>query len=108
MVGTRIAPSDFYKELRDTKYWSSGKSPFTYLGMPAVLKYGSKPEDWETLWPQSDQPWDGDDIEPDENGLYPKWDGPTLYSRRGEVTPYTWALVYQQEDVMEDSIFPLI
>jgi len=106
VVGTRIAPSDFYKELRDTKYWSSGKSPFTYLGMPAVLKYGSKPEDWETLWPQSDQPWDGDDIEPDENGLYPKWDGPTLYSRRGEVTPYTWALVYQQEDVMEDSIFP--
>jgi hypothetical protein len=106
VVGTRIAPTDFYKELRDPKYWSAGKSPFTYLGMPAVLRYGSNPKDWETLWAKSDQPWDGDDIEPDEDGLYPKWDGPTLYTRRGEVTPYTWALVYQQEDVMEDSIFP--
>jgi hypothetical protein len=106
IVGTRIAPTDFYKELRDPKYWSSGKSPFTYLGMPAVLSYGSSPSKWETLWAKSDQPWDGDDIEPDADGLYPKWDGPTLYTRRGEVTPYTWALVYQQEDVVEDSIFP--
>lgn len=106
IVGTRIAPSDFYRELRDPKYWSAGKSPFTYLGMPAVLTYGSNPSKWETLWPNSDQAWDGDDIEPNENGLYPKWDGPTLYTRRGEVTPYTWALVYQQEDVVEDSIFP--
>ncbi len=106
IVGTRIAPSDFYRELRDPKYWSAGKSPFTYLGMPAVLTYGNSPDKWETLWAKSDQPWDGDDIEPDAEGLYPKWDGPTLYTRRGEVTPYTWALVYQQEDVMEDSIFP--
>ena len=107
VVGTRIAPSDFYKELRDPKHWSGGKSPFTYMGMPAVLDYSDKPEDWTTLWPASDTPWDGDeDTPPNEEGLYPKWDGETLFKRRSEVTPATWALVYQQEDVTEDSIFP--
>jgi hypothetical protein len=106
IVGTRIAPQDFYKELRETKHWSSGKSPFTYMGMPAVLEYSEKPQDWKTLWPKSDSPWDGDDEIPDEEGLFPKWDGKTLARRRSEVTPSTWALVYQQEDVSEDNIFP--
>jgi hypothetical protein len=106
IVGTRIAAVDFYKELREPKYWSSGQSPFTYMGMPAVLEYADKPKDWKTLWEKSDIPWDGDDDTPDEDGLYPKWDGPALHRRRGEVTPSTWALVYQQEDVEEDSIFP--
>ena len=106
IVGTRIAPNDLYKELRDPKHWSGGKSPFTYMGMPAVLEYDKDPKKWVTLWSKSDSPWDGDeDITPDENGHYPKWDGPALYKRRGEVTPSTWALVYQQEDVQEDSIF---
>jgi hypothetical protein len=40
-----------------------------------------------------------------ENGLYPKWDGPSLFKRRSEVAPSVWAMVYQQEDVQEDSIF---
>jgi hypothetical protein len=106
IVGTRIAATDFYKELRDPKHWSNGKSPFTYMAMPAVLEYKEKPKDWVTLWPESDIPWDGDDDEPSENGLYPKWDGPALNKRRGEVTASTWALVYQQEDIAEDSIFP--
>jgi len=106
IVGTRIAPQDFYKELRETKHWSGGKSPFTYMGMPAVLEYSEKPKDWQTLWPKSDAPWDGDDETPDEEGLFQKWDGLTLFKRRSEVTPSTWALVYQQEDVQEDSIFP--
>jgi len=106
IVGTRIAAQDFYKELRETKHWSGGKSPFTYMGMPAVLEYSEKPKDWKTLWPKSDAPWDGDDETPDEEGLFQKWDGLTLFKRRSEVTPSTWALVYQQEDIQEDSIFP--
>ena len=106
VVGTRIAPTDLYKELRDPKHWSGGKSPFTYMGMPAVLEYAEKPKNWKTLWAKSDAPWDGDNDTPDDDGLYPKWDGETLHRRRGEVTPSTWALVYQQEDVTEDSIFP--
>ena len=106
VVGTRIAANDLYKELRNPKHWSGGKTPFTYMGMPAVLEYNEKPEDWVTLWKESDVPWDGDSDTPQENGYYPKWDGLALNRRRSEVTPSTWALVYQQEDIMEDSIFP--
>jgi hypothetical protein len=106
VVGTRIAANDLYKELRNPKHWSGGKTPFTYMGMPAVLEYSEKPEDWVTLWKESDVPWDGDDDTPQKNGFYPKWDGSALNRRRSEVTPSTWALVYQQEDIMEDSIFP--
>jgi hypothetical protein len=76
------------------------------MGMPAVLDYAEKPEDWVTLWKESDVPWDGDDDTPQENGYFPKWDGQALSKRRSEVTPSTWALVYQQEDIQEDSIFP--
>jgi hypothetical protein len=106
VVGTRIASNDLYKELRNPKHWSGGKTPFTYMGMPAVLEYSEKPQDWVTLWKESDVPWDGDDDTPQENGFYPKWDGQALFRRRSEVTPSTWALVYQQEDIQEDSIFP--
>jgi hypothetical protein len=106
VVGTRIAANDLYKELRNPKHWSGGKTPFTYMGMPAVLEYSEDPEDWVTLWKESDVPWDGDDDTPQENGFYPKWDGQALFKRRSEVTPSTWALVYQQEDIQEDSIFP--
>jgi hypothetical protein len=107
ICGTRVASVDFYKELRSPDHWTSGKSPFTYLAMPAVLEFADKPEDWVTLWAKADRPWDGTDDEPDENGLYPKWDGPALYTRRGEVSASTWALVYQQQDVEEDAIFPV-
>lgn len=107
ILGTRIAANDLYRELRNNKHWSSGKSPFTYMGMPAVLSFDGKPSEWKTLWPKSDRPWEGDeDEEPDEEGLYVKWDGPTLHTRRGEVSPSVWALVYQQEDIAEDAIFP--
>jgi hypothetical protein len=106
VVGTRIAANDLYKELRNPKHWSGGKTPFTYMGMPAVLEYAAEPKDWVTLWKESDVPWDGDSETPQENGFYPKWDGEALFRRRSEVTPSTWALVYQQEDIQEDSIFP--
>jgi len=111
IVGTRVASIDLYKELRNPDHWSGGKSPFTYMAMPAVLEFADKPEDWRTLWPRSDRPWDGAEDElatPDENGLYPKWDGKQLFERRSEVGAHTWALVYQQQDVEEDAIFPPI
>jgi hypothetical protein len=107
IVGTRIASNDLYRELRNPEHWSGGKSPFTYLAMPAVLEVHDDPKDWVTLWARSDRPWDGDeDTTPDSDGLYQKWDGPTLFNRRSEVTPSTWAMVYQQQDVEDDSIFP--
>jgi hypothetical protein len=108
IVGTRIASNDLYREIRNPEHWTGGKTPFTYMSMPAVLEYDDDPEKWITLWPKSNLPWEGSDegILPDENGLYPKWNGPALFRRRSEVSPSAWALVYQQQDVQEDSIFP--
>lgn len=108
IVGTRIASNDLYREIRNPEHWTGGKTPFTYMSMPAVLEYDDDPEKWVTLWPKSNIPWEGsdDDILPDEDGLYPKWNGPALFRRRSEVSPAAWALVYQQQDVQEDSIFP--
>jgi hypothetical protein len=107
IAGTRVASNDLYRELRNPDHWSGGNVPFTVLAMPAVLESYEDPKDWVTLWPKSDHPWDGDeDLPADEDGLYPKWDGPTLSMRRSEVAPSTWALVYQQQDVEEDAIFP--
>jgi len=107
VVGTRIASNDLYREIRSAEHWTGGKSPFTYLSMPAVLEFDEDPEKWVTLWPKSHLPWEGsdEDILPDEDGLYPKWNGPALFRRRSEVSPSAWALVYQQQDVQEDSIF---
>ena len=105
VVGTRVAPVDLYKMIRSGDQWTGGKTPFTYLSMPAVLEFDEKPNNWKTLWPKTDRPENEKD-EADEQGLYPKWDGPSLFTRRSEVAPSVWAMVYQQEDVMEDSIFP--
>lgn len=114
IAGTRVSSIDLYKEIRNPDHWTGGKSPFTYLAMPAVLKFDDKPEKWETLWAKSDRPLDGADefddpelLTPDENGHFVKWDGKRLFDRRSEVSPSTWALVYQQQDVEEDAIFPL-
>jgi hypothetical protein len=107
IAGTRVSSIDLYKELRNPDNWTGGKSPFTYLAMPAVLEFNEDPKKWVTLWPKSDRPWIGDENEePDADGLFPKWDGQALYRRRSEVTPSTWALVYQQQDVEEDAVFP--
>ena len=104
IVGTRVSPIDLYKELRNPSHWSGGKSPFTYCAMPAVLEFDEKPENWKTLWAKTTIQENEQD-KADADGLYPKWDGPSLFKRRSEVTPSVWAMVYQQEDVVEDSIF---
>jgi len=104
IVGTRVQPIDLYKMIRDGAQWSGGKSPFTYFAQPAVLAFDEKPDNWQTLWPKTTLQENEID-EPDANGLYPKWDGPSLFTRRSEVAPSVWAMVYQQEDVQEDSIF---
>ena len=114
IAGTRVSSIDLYKEIRNPEHWTGGKSPFTYLAMPAVLEFDDKPEKWKTLWARSDRPLDGADefddpelLTPDKNGRFVKWDGRRLFERRSEVSPSTWALVYQQQDVEEDAIFPL-
>lgn len=105
VVGTRVDPLDLYREMRNGDRYPDGSSPWTYLAMPAVLEFDEDPEKWVTLWPKSDRPWIGDTTEPDENGLFPRWDGVNLRKRRGVLDPKTWAMVYQQEDVESDAIF---
>ena len=104
VVGTRVSPIDLYKMIRDGDQWTGGKSPFTYFAQPAVLEFDENPKNWKTLWPKTTMQENQID-EVGEDGLYPKWDGPSLFTRRSEVAPSVWAMVYQQEDVQEDSIF---
>ena len=105
VVGTRVDPVDLYREIRNADRYPDGSSPWTYLAMPAVLEFHDSEKDWVTLWPKSDRPWMGADDEPDENGLYPRWDGHHLRNRRGLLDPKTWAMVYQQQDVESEAVF---
>jgi len=104
IVGTRVAPVDLYRELRNPEHYTDGVIPWTYLAMPAVLKYAPDPVDWVTLWPKSEQVLSDNDL-PDEEGLFERWSGPRLNAVRNEVGPGKWSLVYQNLDVAEDAIF---
>jgi hypothetical protein len=74
--------------------------------MPALLTTDEDPEKWETLWPASDAPFDGQtESDLDEDGLYPRWNGRNLYNERQAMDASTWALVYQQQDISDDAIY---
>ena len=105
IVGTRVDPIDMYRELRNNDRYPEGKSPWTYMAMPAVLEFDETPENWVTLWPRSDKPWSGDPVDPDEDGFFPRWDGTRLKQRRSVLDSRTWAMVYQQQDVESEAIF---
>jgi len=107
VVGTRMAPRDMYGELLDAgRYHSDDKSPWTYLAQPAVLEFAESPDDWVTLWPKASEPA-SKGVKADGEGLFPKWTGPVLAKRRGQITPAQWARVYQQEQVAEDTVFKI-
>lgn len=106
VVGTRVASTDLYSHLLNDDIYITGKSPWTVLKTPAVLEYAEDPKDWVTLWPKSSQPLDENlDIEPDENGEYPAWDGPSCASARADNRPMIWALVWQQQETSDDMTF---
>lgn len=106
VVGTRLATRDLYLELRDARRYPDEISPWSYLAMPAVLEFADSPDDWVTLWPKSNVPEAGvRDQEPDEDGLFPKWDGSRLAKKRGRMQPRTWAMVYMQQQVNSEAIF---
>ena len=106
VVGTRLASKDLYAELRDPMRYPEEESPWSYLSMPAVLEVEDDPKDWATLWPRTNHPDPTDkDSDPDEDGLYPKWDGPRLAKKRARVAPRTWAMVYMQQQVSDDAVF---
>jgi hypothetical protein len=106
IVGTRLASKDLYSELRDPHRYPDEESPWSYLSMPAVLDFSDQADDWVTLWPRSNQPEPGTrGVEPDVDGLFPKWDGPRLSQKRRRVSPRAWAMVYQQQQVADDAVF---
>ena len=106
IIGTRVASVDLYRELRQEDRYPGGLVPWTYLAMPALLSTDEDPDKWETLWPKSDAPFDGqEEADKDEDGLYPRWSGRNLYNERQAMDTSTWALVYQQQDVSENSAF---
>lgn len=107
VVGTRLASKDLYGELRKPGYYPDGESPWTYLAMPAILQADDNPDKWLTLWPKSNMPevTRGAFREPDESGLYPKWDGPALFKKRNRMNAANWARVYMQQQVSGSEIF---
>ena len=106
VIGTRVASVDLYRELRQEDRYPGGQVPWKYLAMPAVLEAKDEPEDWVTLWPYSDAPFDGQsESEKNEEGLYPRWSGRNLFNERQAMDAQTWALVYQQQDVSENAAF---
>lgn len=106
VVGTRLRPKDLYSELRDPMRYPDETSPWTYFAQPAVLEFADNSKDWLTLWAKTNLPPVSGKGVPDENGLYDKWTGEALSKKRGRISPNLWAMVYQQQNVHEDSAFP--
>ena len=106
VVGTRLRPRDLYSELRDPMRYPDETSPWTYFAQPAVLEFSEDAKDWVTLWAKTNMPPLSGNGVPDENGLYDKWTGPALHKKRSRMSPNLWAMVYQQQQVHEDSAFP--
>lgn len=104
VVGTRVAPVDLYRELRNPDHYTDGMVPWSYLSMPAVLRYADEEADWETLWPVTDEPMSDADEQVTE-GVWPRWTGARLAQVRNEVGASKWSLVYQQQDVEENATF---
>lgn len=107
VVGTRVAPVDVYSELLNPDNYDGETSDWTHLTQPAILEPADDPADWVTLWPYSDQPHAIHPGRQNPEGLWPKWDGERLNKLRKKIRPSTWALVYMQQPVHEDSIFTI-
>lgn len=114
LIGTRIESVDLYSEIMKDHHYVDGESPWTYLTQPAVLEYADDPKDWVTLWPRTNRPpvsvkgrrvaeaegWPQD-------GYWPMWHGPALQKKRRKMSARNWSMVYQQDQVSDDSIFKM-
>ena len=111
IAGSRVAPIDLYSEIRSPERYFDGESPWTYLAQPALLTGADDPRDWITLWPKTNMACGCRKVchghqDPDDNGLYAKWDGPHLAMRRAQLDTQRWSMVYQQQIVSDDAVFP--
>ena len=111
LVGTRLAPVELYSEIQKPEWYGQDEeSPWTYLTQPAVLEFAEQPDDWTVLAPWTNRPpvslGARKLVAVNEDGLYPWHSGRALARRRATSSPQNWAMVYQQEQVVEDAIFP--
>lgn len=114
VVGTRVAAVDLYTMLPDPRNYAGEDlyeeedeeedNLWTYLSQPALLD--ASDDGYTTLWPKSNQPHARNPGERDADGLWPKWDWARLKKLRRGMSPRMWSLVYQQQDVHDDAIFP--
>lgn len=109
IIGTRLAPVDLYQEIFKPEYYADEESPWTYLTQPAVEEYAEDPTDWKTLWPRTNRPpvtiAARKLVEQDAAGLWPAKDGLALAKERRKTSARNWALVFQQEQVSEETVF---
>jgi len=111
LVGTRLAPVELYSEIQKPEWYGQDEeSPWTYLTQPAVLEFADHPDDWHVLAPWTNRPpvslGARKLVQAGADGLYPWHSGRSLARRRATSSPQNWAMVYQQEQVVEDAIFP--
>lgn len=111
LVGTRLAPVELYSEIQKPEWYGQDEeSPWTYLTQPAVLEFADSPDDWVVLAPWTNRPpvslGTRKLVQPNEDGLYPWHSGKALARRRATSSALNWKMVYQQEQVVEDAIFP--
>src|SRR6478736_6301276 len=111
LVGTRLAPVELYSEIQKPEWYGQDEeSPWTYLTQPAVLEFADDVDDWKVLAPLTNRPPVSLGarrlVEANEEGLYPWHSGKALARRRATSSALNWKMVYQQEQVVEDAIFP--
>lgn len=111
LVGTRLAPVELYSEIQKPEWYGQDEeSPWTYLTQPAVLEFAEHPDDWHVLAPWTNRPPVSLGarrlVEANAEGLFPWHSGKALARRRATSSPQNWKMVYQQEQVVEDAIFP--
>lgn len=89
IFGTRVGPVDIYKHLRDARPLDEDEATYSYFSQPAILEgeASSRIEDWVVLWPERQTP-------------------KHIKRRRGSMpTAKQFNLVFQQDDVSEESTF---
>ncbi|WP_146192450.1 hypothetical protein [Cellulomonas sp. WB94] len=105
VIGTRLASTDLYSELRAEDRYLSGRSPWSYLRQPMVLAFGDTADDWVTLWPWSSTAYEpGQEPDP-TTGLFEMFPGARCEKIRNAKPAAVWALVYQQQQVADDATF---
>jgi hypothetical protein len=111
LVGTRLAPVELYSEIQKPEWYGQDEeSPWTYLTQPAVLEFAESPDNWTVLAPWTNRPpvslGTRKLVQTNADGLYPWHSGRALARRRATSSAQNWKMVYQQEQVVEDAIFP--